>query len=230
MVTGNQVLAIAQKHIGEKYVLGSLAPIGNPNFKGPWDCAEFVTWCVYQVSGLVVGSKDGDAYTGFWADDIKTKCTKITVEKAAKITGAILLRRPVSSGANKRMGHIAISDGNGRTVEAMDKNHGVTAGKISGRVWDTGLLIKGIDYGAANNLNIAISAPVHNFFFTTPPMQDNLVLQAKRALKDFGINPGTIDKFYDANMQAAIYNYQAVKGLVTDGIMGKQTLKSLKLI
>ena len=104
MATGNQILAIAQKHIGEKYALGSLAPIGNPNFKGPWDCAEFVTWCVYQVSGLVVGSKDGDAYTGFWADDIKAKCTKITIEQAAKITGAILLRKPVDPAGNKTNG------------------------------------------------------------------------------------------------------------------------------
>jgi len=32
-------------------------PLKNPNYTAPWDCAEFISWCVYQVSGLVVGVK-----------------------------------------------------------------------------------------------------------------------------------------------------------------------------
>jgi N-acetylmuramoyl-L-alanine amidase len=39
-----------------------------------------------------------------------------------------------------------------------------------------------------------------------------------------------MDRRYDSDMQSAVYNYQIMKGLVVDGIMGKQTLKALKLI
>jgi len=230
MATGNQVLAIAQKHIGESYILGSKAPLGNPNFKGPWDCAEFITWCVFQASGLVIGSRNGDAYTGFWADDANTKCRLISIEDAAGIAGAVILRKPIDPQGNNRMGHIVFSNGKGKTVEAMGKKFGVKSGEINGRIWDTGLLVKGIDYTTNSNLEFTLSQPVHNFFFTDPVMEDSLVLQAKRALKEFGVDPGIINKQYDANMQAAVYNYQAVKGLVTDGILGKQTLKSLKII
>ena len=73
MKTGQDCLNLAQTKIGQKYVFGVDVPTNNPNWDGPWDCAEFVTWVVYQVSGKLYGCVDNhnpancDAYTGAWA-------------------------------------------------------------------------------------------------------------------------------------------------------------------
>src|SRR5438874_10761443 len=42
-----------RSHIGEPYVLGSLAPKNNPTWKGPWDCAEFASWLVFQAADVL---------------------------------------------------------------------------------------------------------------------------------------------------------------------------------
>jgi len=41
MATGNDLLTIVAPHVGEEYILGSLAPKNNSQWRGPWDCAEF---------------------------------------------------------------------------------------------------------------------------------------------------------------------------------------------
>ncbi|RDB03671.1 peptidoglycan-binding domain-containing protein [Runella aurantiaca] len=224
MATGDEMIELAAKHLGEKYILGAVAPKDNANYTGPWDCAEFVSWCVYQVSGIKVGMRNNDAYTGYWKEDIATKCRTISIEQAKKVKGAVLLRFP-----NSAIGHIVFSDGNGKTIEAMDKNHGVTRGKINLRHWDVALLVNGILYDETQGTE-PYTIPAVNFKVTVPIMTDPIVLLAKQALKNFGIDPGDMNDKYDKNMEIAIYNYQLTKGLITDGIMGKQTLKSLKLI
>ena len=231
MPNGNDFIILAQKHIGEKYVLGCASPpLKNPNYKGPWDCSEFVTWCVYQVSGISVGSIDNNAYTGYWVDDIPKKCLKISIEEAMFTPGAILLRAPIEKGANKRMGHIVFSDGNGNTIEAMGTKEGVRRGKISGRTWDFALLIKGIDYTQNSESKAKYEKPKVAFRLTNPVIEHDLVLQAKKNLSQAGIDVGEITPKYDENMQRAVYNYQVMKGLMADGILGPQTLKSLKVV
>ncbi len=224
MQTGFDILTLAARHIGEKYILGAVAPKNNPNYKGPWDCAEFISWCVFQRTGLSVGMRNNDAYTGYWKQDIATKCSVISIDAAKNIAGAILLRYP-----NSAIGHIVFSDGDGRTIEAMDKNNGVKRGKIDGRPWDVALLLNGVQYDQSAGVGLYVP-PTINFMFKNPIMRDPIVLAAKHVLNSLGIDPGTINDEYDQNMEIAIYNFQLTKGLVTDGIMGKKTLKSLKLI
>lgn len=227
MSTGKQFVALATKHIGEKYILGAKVPFKNSNYTGPWDCAEFISWCVFQVSGLLVGVRGDESYTGFWGDDATTKCTKISIAEAAITPGAILLRIPTKA----MMGHIVFSDGNNKTVEAMSAKRGVAIGEISGRLWHTAILINGVDYLKNSQAAIKnIKPPTYNFYVKPTLMKDPLILKAKQALVAAGVNPGTINDTYDLNMQVAIHNYQLMKGLIVDGIMGKQTLKSLKVI
>src|SRR5438874_941604 len=54
-VRGERILQLGRRHIGEPYVLGSLAPKNNPKWKGPWDCAEFASWLVFQAAGVLYG-------------------------------------------------------------------------------------------------------------------------------------------------------------------------------
>ena len=48
MTTGNDLLRLAATRIGQKY-LNVLVPKDNPNWSGPWDCAEFASWVVFQT-------------------------------------------------------------------------------------------------------------------------------------------------------------------------------------
>ncbi len=145
MTDGQKILDLAVKHLGEAYVLGSVAPLNNGAYKGPWDCSEFATWCIYQISGKKVGYREGGggAFTGYWQEDIATKCIVISKRDAKRTEGAILLKFPEDG----KVGHIAFSDGNGRTVEAMNSKNGVTRGNVGPfRGWDVFLLVKGLTY------------------------------------------------------------------------------------
>src|SRR5207244_13293080 len=86
---GERILQLGRKHIGEPYVLGALAPKNNPRWKGPWDCAEFASWLVFQAAGVLYGCESNsgepasaDAYTGYWARDAGDLGAKISVEQA----------------------------------------------------------------------------------------------------------------------------------------------------
>ena len=45
-----------------------------------------------------------------------------------------------------KTGHVAISKGDGTTIEAMDTAHGVAVGKIAGRKWDVCFKVPGLEY------------------------------------------------------------------------------------
>lgn len=104
-VTGDDVLAIARPHIGEVYKLGARAPMANSGWTGPWDCAEFVSWCVYQASGILFGTQPrndpvrADAFTGFWAEQTR----EAGCSAAWRISVLRPERRTASMGRKPRM-------------------------------------------------------------------------------------------------------------------------------
>ena len=60
MATGSEMLELARPHIGEEYE-NVLVPKNNANWRGPWDCAEFMSWLVFQTAGILYGCVDSDA-------------------------------------------------------------------------------------------------------------------------------------------------------------------------
>ncbi|MFZ5449602.1 MAG: transglycosylase SLT domain-containing protein [Thermodesulfobacteriota bacterium] len=147
MKTGQDLLNFAATRIGQEYVFGADVPTDNPDWNGPWDCAEFVTWVVYHVSGNLYGCVDNgnpvncDAYTGAWARDVKSGVVQaIDLDDAMATPGAILLRY------TGKAGHIVFADGQGRTIEAMSTAKGVCRGPCEGREWHHGILIPGLDF------------------------------------------------------------------------------------
>ena len=120
--TGQDLLKQAEESIGDEYVYGANVDISDPNWPGPWDCAEKITYDVYWVTKRIFGCIDN---------------------KAAKTPGAILLRY--------RQGgkHIVFVVGNGTTIEAKSEHYGVCRGKVGNLAsWDYGILIPGVDYGS----------------------------------------------------------------------------------
>lgn len=230
LVDGIELLNTARKHVGERYVLGVLVPKNNPRWIGPWDCAEFVSWVVYQTSQTLYGcSKDSngpvsaDAYTGFWAADANSKGNRISVQEAAQTAGAAVLRVP-KAGA---IGHVVISDGKGGTVEAHSSKYGVIESTLSNRRWDMGILVPGIKYRISTN-DVDINGPLTTIYrLRKPYMTGSKVRELQRALKNAGINSGGLDGVFGPMTQAAVSAFQISKGLVADGEVGPITAKAL---
>ena len=229
---GSDLTSLASRHLGEKYILGSLAPKSNANFKGPWDCAEFVSYIVYQTIKRLYGCANNqtqhpetaDAGTIYWARDCDNNTVKmIDITTARNTPGAILLRE-AGDGMD---GHIVFSLGNGHTVEAHGHVDGVVNNVVDGRRWTHGILIPDIDY--ETNGAVAYNAP-HSavYHVTTPLMQGMPVIDIQQALKAYGINI-KVDGIYGNSTADAVREFQADQGLIHDGEAGPQTLKALGL-
>lgn len=227
MNTGKQLLEAAGKHIGEKYVFGAIVPFENAVYKGPWDCAEFISWIVYQVTGTKIGIRGLEAYTGYWAKDAAAFCKKITINEASQTYGAIVFRSPGYKGI--KIGHIAFSDGKGGTVEAKSAREGICESTIDGRAWEYGLLINGVDYETNSKLIADYHTPPLNFYVKSPLMKHAIVEDAKKRLSRLNLYHGVINDVYDEETAKAVANYQNIKGLVVDGVLGKDTLRSLQV-
>jgi len=229
-VSGEDILEIARQHIGERYVLGARAPMANSTWKGPWDCAEFVSWCLYRASGILFGTEPrndpvrADAYTGYWAQQaIAARCT-VAVSTAAATAGGILLRYP-QTGA---VGHIVFSDGQGGTIEAHSSKNGVIRGQLAGRRWDTGILIPGIRYFRLGEGSVV--RPSRTVIRLTHPLSKSEEIKSVQLrLGELGYQPGAIDGIYGPQTAHALARFQSDKGLVVDGEVGSETRSALGL-
>ncbi len=227
MATGKGLLSLANEHVGKKYVFGANVPFDNPNYKGPWDCAEFISWVVYQVSQIKVGIREKEAYTGYWGKDAGTLCKKISISEAAQTYGAILFRSPGFKGIS--IGHIVFSDGEGGTIEAKSTNDGVCKNKIIGRQWEYGLLINSVSYEVNNAFRFDYASPPFNFYVSAPAMRHPVVKETKEKLAKLNLYHGKIDEEYNSETSMSVANYQKIKGIVVDGVLGKETLTLLKV-
>ncbi len=226
--TGDDIFALARRHVGERYVLGARAPLGNPNWTGPWDCAELVSWCVFQVSRIVYGAEPrhdpmlADAFTGFWAAHAAAGGDTIDWREAAAIPGAAVLRKATGS----LIGHIVVSDGNGGTVEAHSSARGVIEGSLANRRWDIGILVPGIRY-LRSDTDPPLTPLPETIRLTRPLTRGDRVRHIQRRLSALGLSPGTPDGIYGPQTAHAVRVFQAQRGLVVDGEVGAATAAAL---
>jgi len=208
----SRLVDLCRSRVGEAYVLGCRVDYDDPNHRGPWDCAEILTWAVRQVTGHLVGvTSGGDAYSGAWASLI---AGRVSPEVAAATVGAVLVRAP---GVPGRSGHVALSTGRGLTVEAYSTSRGVIASSSLGRRWDVGILVPGIGYELRPPMALV------------PPavLRTGSTGEAVRAVQRVvGV---TADGVYGPRTTAAVVAWQAAHGLVADGEAGPLTLTAMGL-
>lgn len=230
--TGQDLLNTAQKYIGRPYVLGAVVPKSRLDYSGPFDCSELCARVIYEETETLYGcrpedqakAKTADAYTGYFGIDAEKYGTKITIEDAARISGALLLREPTGSA----IGHIAFSKGNGKTIEARGSKYGVVEHKVSGRDWDYGILLPFVDYSKGGEVKVL--KPIGKLIkLVAPFLIDVAVGLIQKVLKDKGIYTGAIDNIYGPKTQAAVVKFQKESGLTPDGqlISGGDTSKAL---
>lgn len=227
---GRTLLKLATSHLGQKYVLGTIVPKNYPDYDGPWDCAEFASYLVYQLTTRLYGCANNegdpagaDAYSGFWGRDALKLGEKISLEEAAKIPGAVVLRL---SGKDL-IGHVVISNGQGGTIEAHSTKTGVIASTLHGRRWDYGVLVPWITYDGTNGSNPPIKKPGTIYRFMTPMMKGDKIKEIQRAL---GFRDKQVDGYYGARTYNAVKAFQRNQNLVADGEVGQMTATKLGIL
>jgi peptidoglycan hydrolase-like protein with peptidoglycan-binding domain len=227
--SGAGMLQRARQHIGEKYV-NVQVPKDDANYKGPWDCAEFISWLIYQESHIIYGCTDdsdppakADAYTGAFKTDAARLGKMVSVNEAASTVGGILLRYPPAPG---EMGHIVLCDGSGGTIEAKGTLYGVVADTVHNRTWDTGLLIPGFSY-SASVAPVAVTQPTNIYQLNAPHMDKGVILRIQTALLAKGYSPGSLNGEFNNDALNAVVQFQTAQGLTIDGQVGPETAAAL---
>ncbi len=240
MATGSDLVDLAKQHLGEQYVFGADVPKDDSDWAGPWDCAEFISWVVYQAIEKLFGCDNNsgnpskaNAYTGYWQRDVTAgKVKRISVEEADQSPGAILLHYP-SSGAN---GHIFFVSGPNKTIEAHSTKDGVIESVISGRRWDCGVLVPGISYDSdvpsdpADSSTPEAPTPIAQPFvyrLKTPHMKSEDVRAIQSRLEELGFDPGSEDGDFGQRTAEAVAQFQISQGVVSDGEVGRETAQLL---
>lgn len=226
--SGEGLLTRAREHIGEKYV-NVRVPKDDASYKGPWDCAEFISWLIYQEAHVLYGCTDdsvapakADAYTGAFKADLARLGKQVSVDEAASTVGGILLRYPPGPG---KMGHIVLCDGRGGTVEAKGTLYGVVADTVHNRRWDTGILVPGISYNSS--APIAVTQPSVIYERGGKDLDRGVVARIQTALLAKGYNPGATNGDFNADTEIAVIHFQEAQGLTVDGQVGPETASTL---
>lgn len=229
VVTGQQLVDLAKTRIGEPYFFGALAPKNDPDYHGPWDCAEFASWLVFQASGKLYGCENNlgkpakaNAFTGFFNRDAHVLGTMVSIDKASSTPGAFVFRLAVPS----LPGHIVVCDGAGDTVEAHSHIDGVIKSHVSERRWDFGILVPWITY---DTLPPVVVTPPSTIIYhvKNPLIVSKKVGEIQQALIDAGFDPKGVDNIYGEDTARAVTKFQKQKGLAVDGEVGPETAAAL---
>ena len=121
--TSGDFLQAALAQNGDRYVFGAETRLNDSN-PHTFDCSELVQWAAHQA-GVTI--PDGSANQ---LAHVRQHGTQISVEEALRTPGALLFRP----------GHVAISLGDGRTIEARGRNYGVGVFNARGRFTSAGLI------------------------------------------------------------------------------------------
>jgi hypothetical protein len=228
-MTGDDIVSLGDKHVGEPFALGARVPKDDANYKGPWDGTEFISWLYYQTFGILYGCANNqgdphteDGYSGFWSRDAHTLGQIITVEEAKSTPGAAILRLA----GNGEVGYMVLSDGNGGTVEAHGKDDGIINSVVDGRRWDMGVLVPGVTYNP--NPILPFRPPsiiIHRL--TNPYMVSPEVGKIQAALNRHGFDTGGVDNIFGELTFNAVKLFQDSAGLNPDGEVSALTAAAL---
>jgi cell wall-associated NlpC family hydrolase len=137
MVLANDFVKTALSQEGDKYIFGIEVKPSDLNPQA-FDCSEIVQWAL---------ARRGVTFTdGSWLQ--ARACKTISVAQGIATRGALLFRFSSNPyvGGRPTFAHVAISQGNGLTIEARSTKYGVGVFPAAGRGWTHAGLIPGVDY------------------------------------------------------------------------------------
>jgi cell wall-associated NlpC family hydrolase len=132
-------LSAALGQAGDPYVWGASAAPDDAN-PGAFDCSELTKWAANRV-GI-------DLPDGSWLQYLKLKQqgALVPVQQALQTPGALLFsfsEEPTPGGGRPSHAHVAISLGDGKTIEARGKKYGVNTFDAGNR-FQYGAIIPGL--------------------------------------------------------------------------------------
>lgn len=201
-------VAIALTQRGDPYVFGAEADFNDPNPRR-FDCSELVEWAAARCGVRFV---DG-------AQNQRDACRRanrlISVDKARHTRGALLFR--IDEGPSND--HVAISLGDGKTIEARGRAYGVNVFSSTGRSWTHGGLIPGLGTGGGT---------AHPGDLLRKGSRGEEVRWVQRRLQMHGQHPGPADGIFGPLTDAAVKAFQRARHLEVDGVVGPITRKALQ--
>lgn len=145
-------LLVAQA--GDAYRFGHEVDLDDPDPEA-FDCSELVEWACARV-GVVPKMPDG---SWLQARHCKAYSTLTPIDSAIKTPGALLFRFSSSpfEGDRPTSSHVAVSLGDGRTIEARGTAYGTGIFNAKGRTWTHAGLVPGLSYGENTGGGMALS-------------------------------------------------------------------------
>lgn len=137
----------ALRQLGDAYVTNASTDPNDPD-PDAFDCSEFTEWAAAQAGVTGLGEASFLQY-----NQMKAAGTTMSVEEALRTRGALLFRfpggEPTPGQTSRREGyHVAISLGDGTTVDAASPDRGVSIYEdAAGRGFTHAALVAGMDYG-----------------------------------------------------------------------------------
>ena len=148
-------LDVAQAQVGDRYVFGAETNLDDPNPQA-FDCSELTQWAAHQAG---VDIPDGAAGQYRY---LQKMGLLVPVEQARNTPGALLFHfasDPVGGKGEPSVAHVAISTGDGKTIEAANSRVGVINGEVGNR-FNFAAIIPGISDGHPLVLTAAPAAAV----------------------------------------------------------------------
>ncbi|MEO1061317.1 MAG: hypothetical protein AAFZ07_07845 [Actinomycetota bacterium] len=175
---------------GDRYVWGADPDPNDPD-PDAFDCAELVQWATEQIGSPNPGGSTNEQ--NLWLRD--QGAIEVPVELAAEIPGAVLYSYSsarASAGHGEYSGHVAISLGNGETIEARGAEWGVGSWEIGNR-FDTAFLLPGIDYTDLDGLDEAELEERANGVRFDPGIDSDHDMLSDNFEIAYGLDPGNPD-------------------------------------
>ena len=199
-------VAICLRQRGDRYVFGAEAGFDDPD-PDAFDCSELVEWAVRRVG---LSFPDGS-----WAQDAAVR--HIPIDKGLATQGALLFRHRGTSG------HVAVSLGNGSTIEARGAAYGVNVFPATGRDWTSSGLVPGLKYRRPPDNPHATTPPWPGRYLMQPPVTKGDDVRAwQQRMRDRGATID-VDGAYGRRSDKACRALQKETGQPVDGVVGPAT-------
>jgi hypothetical protein len=236
MVDVETVVQLALAQQGDRYVANAEASVNDPN-PSAFDCSELVEWACGRA-GVQPAMPDGSWIQQRWC---KSNGLIVSVDEAIATRGALLFKHrdaagnPVDPGPTcPPKAHVAISLGDGHTIEAMGTQYGVLVASALQRDWTAGGRIPGCTYGGAPQPQPPPSGPVPrpDKPYLTRGAQGPAVAEMQQLLIKLGIGQlaqyGATGNFLDVTLDAVRLFQDQVRtqrdaSMVVDGECGPVT-------
>lgn len=143
MATNTELVNLALTQDGDPYIFGFEVDLDDPD-PPAFDCSEFVQWLCRRLQ-VRPTMPDGSWHQ---ATHCRDNGTLIPVSQAITTAGALLFRFSSDpyTGNRPRSAHVAISQGDGTTIEARSTRYGLGQFTAASRGWTHAALIPGIAY------------------------------------------------------------------------------------